>query len=157
MAGKRLIKKYANRRLYDATSKKHLTLEELGKLIVDGEDIEIVDDKSGDDITRQVLLQVIAEQEQGGQPMFSAALLQTLIRFYGNPMQGLMSTYLENSVATFMQQQEKWQTQMGKWLAETPMATMAELTKKNLDAWQTMQESLFGGLRGGRKADEEDQ
>ena len=156
MAAKRLIKKYANRRLYDATSKKHLTLEELGKLIVEGEDIEIIDDKSGEDITRQVLLQVIAEQEQGGQPMFSSDLLQTLIRFYGNPMQGLMSTYLENSVATFMQQQEEWQAQMGKWLAETPMATMAELTKKNLDVFQSMQESLFGAFGKDRKPDEED-
>ena len=106
MTKERLIKKYANRRLYDASISKHVTLEDIRDLIVRGEKIRVVEDKTGEDITRLILLQVIADQEQFGRPILSTALLETLIRFYGNSLQTFLSAYLEKSVETFIHEQE---------------------------------------------------
>ena len=142
MAKERLIKKYANRRLYDASQSRHVTLEDIREFIVQGEKITVVEDKSGEDITRLILLQVIAEQEQFGKPILSSQLLESIIRFYGNGMQEFMSRYLEKSVETFTRQQESLQAQISKLMANAPMTTMAELTKQNLDYWTRMQESV---------------
>jgi len=95
MSKERLIKKYANRRLYDASISKHVTLEDIRDLIVRGEKIKVVEDKSGEDITRLILLQVIAEQEQFGKPILTTQLLESIIRYYGGPMQDFMARYLE--------------------------------------------------------------
>jgi polyhydroxyalkanoate synthesis repressor PhaR len=105
MGAERVIKKYANRRLYDATVSRHVTLEDIRTLIVQGEKIRVIEDKSGEDITRLILLHVIAEQEQFGQPMFSTALLESIIRFYGNALQEFMARHLEQSVDGFLRQQ----------------------------------------------------
>ena len=129
MTKERLIKKYANRRLYDASISKHVTLEDIRDLIVRGEKIRVVEDKSGEDITRLILLQVIAEQEQFGKPILTTQLLESIIRYYGGPMQDFMAGYLEQSVAAFMQQQENVQQQISQMLttAPPPMNAMAEL------------------------------
>ena len=142
MAKERLIKKYANRRLYDASQSRHVTLEDIREFIVQGEKVTVVEDKSGEDITRLILLQVIAEQEQFGKPILSSQLLESIIRFYGNGMQEFMTRYLEKSVETFTRQQETLQTQISKLMANAPMTTMAELAKQNLDYWAKMQESM---------------
>ncbi len=89
MQQERLIRKYANRRLYDTVGSRHVTLEDLRQLIVAGQRIKVVDDKSGDDLTRAVLLQIIAEQEQFGAPVLNTELLEMIIRFYGRPMQAM--------------------------------------------------------------------
>src|ERR1700759_2540956 len=102
MANERVIKKYANRRLYDATGSRHVTLEDIRKMIVAGDKVKIVDDKSGEDLTRAVLLQVIAEQEQFGTPVLSTELLESIIRFYGNPVQEMLTRYMEQSVGTLL-------------------------------------------------------
>ena len=83
----RTIKKYANRRLYDTEASRHVTLDGIRQLVAGGEDVMVIDDTSGQDITRSILLQVISEQEQGGRPILSAEMLKQIIRFYGNPMQ----------------------------------------------------------------------
>ena len=142
MTKERLIKKYANRRLYDASQSRHVTLEDIREFIVQGEKVTVVEDKSGDDITRLILLQVIAEQEQFGKPILSTPLLESIIRFYGNGMQDFMTRYLEKSVETFTRQQETLQTQVAKLMANAPMTTVAELAKQNLDYWTKMQESM---------------
>jgi polyhydroxyalkanoate synthesis repressor PhaR len=142
MTKERLIKKYANRRLYDASQSRHVTLEDIREFIVQGEKVTVVEDKTGDDITRLILLQVIAEQEQFGKPILSSQLLESIIRFYGNGMQEFMTRYLEKSVETFTHQQETLQTQVAKLVANAPMTTMAELAKQNLDYWTKMQESM---------------
>jgi polyhydroxyalkanoate synthesis repressor PhaR len=142
MAKERLIKKYANRRLYDASQSRHVTLEDIREFIIQGEKIAVVEDKSGEDITRLILLQVIAEQEQFGKPILSTPLLESIIRFYGNGMQEFMSRYLEKSVETFSRQQETLQTQISKLMANAPVTTMGELAKQNLDYWTRMQESV---------------
>src|SRR5688572_7164751 len=98
----RVIKKYANRRLYDASQSKHITLDDIRTMIISGERIKVVEDKTNEDITRLILLQVIADQEQLGRPILSTPLLEALIRFYGNAQQGFLSDHLEKSVASFV-------------------------------------------------------
>jgi polyhydroxyalkanoate synthesis repressor PhaR len=97
MPQERLIRKYSNRRLYDTGASRHVTLEDLRQLVVSGERIKVVDDKTGEDLTRSVLLQIIAEQEQFGAPVLGCDLLEMIIRFYGGPMQALLSRYLEQA------------------------------------------------------------
>ena len=138
----RVIKKYANRRLYDTAASKHVTLSDIRKMIVEGFDIQIIEDTSGDDITRPLLLQIIAEQEQSaGQPILSEMLLSQLIRFYGNPMQGLMAQYLQKSVSTFVKQQSTVQEQMQHMLSNTPIDTMRELVSQNMKTWDSVMKS----------------
>jgi len=147
MPSERVIKKYANRRLYDAAESRHVTLEDLRKLIVQGEKIKIVDDKSGEDLTRSILLQIIADQEQFGQPILSTQTLESIIRFYGDAMQGFMGRYLEQSVATFVGQQQALQSQLTKMVSGTPLASMADIAQANLAMWQQMQENFAAALR----------
>lgn len=151
MSDERLIKKYANRRLYDASQSRHITLDDIRALIVGGEKIKVVDDKTGEDITRHILLQVIADQEQFGRPILSTPVLESLIRFYGNAMQGFLSSYLEKSVETFMHQQDLMQSQIAKLMNNTPLSTMAELTRQNLEAWTKMQGSVFSAFKPPRE------
>jgi polyhydroxyalkanoate synthesis repressor PhaR len=101
MSKERLIKKYANRRLYDASISKHVTLEDIRALIVRGEKIRVVEDKTGEDITRLILLQVIAEQEHGAQPIMSREFLSQVIRSYGTPVQSGIAGALDQSVRQF--------------------------------------------------------
>jgi polyhydroxyalkanoate synthesis repressor PhaR len=141
----RVIRKYANRRLYDATASKHVTLEDIRRLIAGGEQVQVVDDRSGEDLTRAVLLQIIAEQEQFGSPVLSVQLLEGIIRFYGNPVQDMLSRYLEQSLGSVMQQQRTVQEQMAKAM-ETPLAPLAELTRHNMEMWNRMQAQLLAAL-----------
>lgn len=148
MSQERLIKKYANRRLYDASISKHVTLEDIRDLIIRGEKIRVVEDKTGEDITRLILLQVIAEQEQFGKPILTTQLLESIIRYYGGPMQDFMARYLEQSVAAFMRQQDSVQQQISQMLnkAPPPMNAMAELTRQNMELWNRMQEGMLAML-----------
>jgi polyhydroxyalkanoate synthesis repressor PhaR len=116
-----------------------VTLEDLRQLIVAGEHIKVVDDKSGDDLTRAVLLQIIAEQEQFGAPVFSPELLEMIIRFYGRPMQATISRYLEQSFSTLLRQQEAMQAEMTKALQASPLAPWADLARTNMQLWEQMQ------------------
>ena len=156
MSQERLIKKYANRRLYDASQSRHITLDDIRGLIVKGEKVRIVEDKTGHDITRHILLQVIAEQEQFGCPILSTTVLESIIRFYGNPMQGFLAGFLEKSVETFLHQQESVQAQISKIVAHTPLATMADLTRQNIDALAKMQESMLSAILPKREKSKDD-
>jgi polyhydroxyalkanoate synthesis repressor PhaR len=146
MSQERQIKKYANRRLYDASQSRHITLDDIRALIVKGEKIRVVEDKTGQDITRHILLQVIAEQEQFGRPILSTTVLESIIRFYGNSMQGFLASFLEKSIETFLHQQENVQAQISKIVSNTPLATMADLTRANLEALSKVQESMLNAL-----------
>lgn len=146
----RTIKKYANRRLYDTHASKHVTLEGIRQLVVDGEDIVVVDDTTGQDITRSILLQVIAEQEQGGRPILSAGMLRHIVRFYGNPMQEFLAQYLESSVEAFLNQQKGMQDQFRDLLAKTPMATMQGMAARNMGAWADMQKAFLDAMVAGQ-------
>jgi polyhydroxyalkanoate synthesis repressor PhaR len=103
----RLIKKYPNRRLYDTQTSTYITLADVKQLVLDHENFQVLDAKSGEDLTRPILLQIILEEEAGGVPMFSAQMLSQVIRFYGNAMQGMMGSYLEKNIQAFIDIQGK--------------------------------------------------
>lgn len=153
MSQERLIKKYANRRLYDASQSRHITLDDIRNLIVKGEKIRVVEDKTGHDITRHILLQVIAEQEQFGRPILSTPVLEAIIRFYGNSMQGLLAAFLEKSIEVFLRQQEVVQNQISKIVAHTPLSTVADITRQNLESLAKMQESMLNAILSRRDKD----
>jgi polyhydroxyalkanoate synthesis repressor PhaR len=151
MATEHLIRKYANRRLYDATDSRHVTLEDIRRLLVNGHRVKVVDDKGGEDLTRAVLLQIIAEQEQFGVPVLSTELLEAIIRFYGNPVQSLLAQYLEQSVGALLRQQQIMQSEMAKAL-ESPFAPVADLARRNMELWMKMQASMLASMNPGASA-----
>ena len=105
--GLRVLKKYPNRRLYDTRHSSYITLADVKQMVLDGEAFEVRDAKSGEDLTRSILLQIILEEETGGVPMFSAQVLAQIIRFYGHAMQGMMGAYLEKNLQTFVDMQTR--------------------------------------------------
>lgn len=136
--GVRTIKKYPNRRLYDTTSSTYVTLAEIKKLIMLATPMVVLDAKTGEDLTRAILLQIILEEESAGVPMFSEAVLSNIIRFYGHSMQGYMGSYLENHVQSFMD----WQSKLG----ESSPALSPEVWSQFMQ-WQTpLMHSMFSGL-----------
>lgn len=145
MAQERLIRKYANRRLYDATSSRHVTLEDIRKMVCAGDRIKVVEDKTGDDVTRSLLLQIIAAQEQFGRPVLSTELLEAAIRFYGSPMQDMLTQYLEQTIGSLLRQQDVMRAEMAKAL-ESPMAPIADLARQNMELWARMQASMFSAF-----------
>ncbi len=104
----RVLKKYPNRRLYDTRSSSYITLADVKGMVLSGEDFEVRDAKSGEDLTRSILLQIILEEESGGVPMFSTEALAQIIRFYGHAMQGMMGTLLEKNVQAFAELQARF-------------------------------------------------
>ncbi len=146
MSATRVIKKYPNRRLYDTEISSYITIEDVRQLIVDGEEFEVIDAKSGTDLTRQVLLQIISEHEQEGTPILSTRLLSQIIRFYGDSLQGFMGNYLDQSMQAFMDQQHQFRKQMGGLLDQTPWAMMNKLTERNMEMWQEFQRNLTGSV-----------
>ena len=145
----RIIKKYPNRRLYDTEISSYITIEDVRQLILDGESFEVRDAKTGEDLTRQVLLQIIAEQEQGGEPVLSTQLLSQIIRFYGDSMQGFMGNYLERSMQLFLDQQTQFRQQIGGMIGQTPWTVMNQMAERNLDAWTQFQKFMAGQAANG--------
>lgn len=139
----RIIKKYANRRLYDTVDSKYVTLKDIKIIITLGHDVQIIDDTSNEDITRGLLMQILSEQELGGRPILSKAVLKQLIRFYGHPMQDMMSSYISTSVNQFMGQLESMQTQMEALLEASPFSNLQEFTTKNMQAMVDFQKQFF--------------
>lgn len=107
VGNQRIIKKYPNRRLYDTNTSSYITLAEVKQLVMDSEPVVIRDAKTNEDLTRSILLQIILEEEAGGAPMFSEAMLANIIRFYGHAMQGFMGSYIEKNVQMFTDFQSK--------------------------------------------------
>jgi polyhydroxyalkanoate synthesis repressor PhaR len=140
-----LIRKYANRRLYDATASRHVTLEDIRKVIVGGAKVKVVDDKSGEDITRATLLNIIASQEQFGRPVLSDQMLEAIIRFYGHPVQEMLTRYLEQSIGALLRQQKAMQAEMARVL-ETPTAPLAELARQNMELWSKIQGAMISAI-----------
>jgi polyhydroxyalkanoate synthesis repressor PhaR len=147
MKSERVIRKYSNRRLYDTGGSRHVTLDDLRQLVIQGEKLKVVDDKSGEDLTRSVLLQIIAEQEQFGLPVLGSDLLEMIIRFYGGPMQALLSRYLEQAFTAMLRQQAAMQSEMAKAL-QSPFAPIAELARKNMEIWEQMQAATREAFAG---------
>ncbi|HYC48938.1 MAG TPA: polyhydroxyalkanoate synthesis repressor PhaR [Burkholderiales bacterium] len=117
----RIIKKYPNRRLYDTETSSYITLADVKKLVLDHVDFRVEDAKSKEDLTRSILLQIILEEESAGAPMFSSDMLSQIIRFYGNAMQGMMGSYLEKNIHTFIEIQKRLQDQSRQLYGQNPM------------------------------------
>jgi polyhydroxyalkanoate synthesis repressor PhaR len=131
------IKKYANRRLYNTGTSTYVTLEDLASMVKEGEDFLVYDAKSGDDITRSVLAQIIFEQEnKAGQNLLPTTFLRQLIRFYGDSMQMVVPKYLEQSIDTLTREQEKFRKQLANTFSGTPFAPLEEHVRRNMELFQ---------------------
>lgn len=131
------IKKYANRRLYNTGTSSYVTLEDLAAMVKNGEDFVVYDAKTGEDITRQVLAQIIFEQEnKEGQNLLPIAFLRQLIRFYGDSMQMLVPRYLELSLEALAREQEKFRNQLAQAFGVTPFAPFEELARRNMEMFE---------------------
>jgi polyhydroxyalkanoate synthesis repressor PhaR len=131
------IKKYANRRLYNTGTSTYVTLEDLASMVKDGEDFLVYDAKTGDDITRSVLAQIIFEQEnKAGQNLLPTTFLRQLIRFYGDSMQMVVPRYLEQSIDTLTREQEKFRRQLTDTFSGTPFAPLEEHVRRNMELFQ---------------------
>lgn len=139
MNDERIIKKYPNRRLYDTETSKYITVSDVREMVLQGIRFKVIDSNTKEDITRQVLIQIIIEEETGGEPLFSAEMLSQLIRFYGGTMQGLFARYLEESFNMLSRQQEE----LARSVPKSPMEAFADLTQKNLEMWNDLQQSFF--------------
>jgi polyhydroxyalkanoate synthesis repressor PhaR len=142
MAEERIIKKYANRRLYDTADSRYIALDDVRQLVAGGEQFRVIDARSGEDITRSILLQIIVEQEEKGQPMLSTRLLEQIIVNYGDTLQSFVGTYLEKSMDAFMRQQRTLQDQMESMLRMAPSSVLKEMAERNLELWKSMQENI---------------
>jgi polyhydroxyalkanoate synthesis repressor PhaR len=132
------IKKYANRRLYNTGTSTYVTLEDLAAMVKKGEDFVVYDAKSGEEITRSVLTQIIFEQEnkEGGQNLLPIAFLRQLIRFYGDSMQMLVPRYLEVSIDSLTREQEKFRNQITQAFGGGPFAPIEEQVRRNMEMFE---------------------
>lgn len=144
MAEARIIKKYPNRRLYDTELSRYITLSDVRELVLKGVDFRVVAANSDEDLTRSILLQIIIEQESGGEPLFTTEVLSKMIRFYGDTVQGAFTSYLEKSLALFMEQQKLMQDQVRNVFGGgNPLNAMTQLTQRNLEIWKEIQENFL--------------
>ena len=134
----RIIKKYPNRRLYDTAISSYITLADVKRLVLDGVDFQVVDAKSRDDLTRTILLQIISEEEEGGEPIFSSELLAQIIRSYGGNMQNLLTDYLEKSMDMWAEQQRAFREQTRDFMDSNPMTMLTQIAERNLAVWRRM-------------------
>lgn len=151
----RIIKKYANRRLYDTHESCYITLEELKKLITNGHTVQIVDAKSKKDISREVLLQLVAEQESVGTPILNETILTSMIQFYGHPLQKLASQYLELALEQLQNQRGQLSEQM-QTIMQSPVDLVKDMTRQNLEWMKTLQQTFLGAIQPPGKPDPED-
>jgi polyhydroxyalkanoate synthesis repressor PhaR len=156
MSELRTIKKYPNRRLYDTVESRYITLADIRRLVIERVDFVVIDKKSQEDITRSILLQVIAEQEHGGEPLMSRDFLSQIIRSYGGATQGMIGSYLEQSLKLFAGQQRDAR-ERNKDADATSLSNnlaMNHLAQKNYQRWRQVQDEIYRTLlnagRGGR-------
>jgi polyhydroxyalkanoate synthesis repressor PhaR len=160
----RVLKKYPNRRLYDTYTSSYITLSDVKKMVLDSTVFEVLDAKTGENLTRSILLQIILEEETGGVPMFTTPLLEQIIRFYGNAMQGAMGSYLEKNLQTFGELQarfaeqskglafspELWTSFLGKQPGAVPdlVGGYVEQSKHLLEQMTEQMQKAFPGMPG---------
>jgi polyhydroxyalkanoate synthesis repressor PhaR len=139
MKDERIIKKYPNRRLYDTEVSRYITLADVRDLVMNCTTFKVVDTANDNDITRSILLQIMLEEESGGEPLFSATMLSQIIRFYGGTLQGMFARYLEGSLDLFSKQHHE----LVRSLGETPFDAMTRMTQKNVELWSEIQSELM--------------
>ncbi len=149
-----IIKKYANRRLYNTDTSSYITLDDLAVMVRENVDFQVLDAKSGDDITHTILTQIIVEEESHGTQMLPVSFLRDLISMYGNSMQSMMPSYLEASMVNFRKNRDQLQAAFAKGLEANPLAKIAEA---NLKMMQNAAEVLIPGARKSAKPDQTDE
>ncbi|MDX1975154.1 MAG: polyhydroxyalkanoate synthesis repressor PhaR [Rickettsiales bacterium] len=155
-----IIKKYANRRLYDTETSAYITLEDLCDRVKIGKDFVVLDAKTNQDLTSQVLTQIIFEQETKGNTLLPIEFLRTVIRFYDNRLHGVLQHYLDASVQTFMRNHENMQNAVGKaFEGMSPIVQFEEMTRQNVAFFEKAMTMFtpFGNYFGGEEAQQEEQ
>lgn len=138
MSEARIIKKYPNRRLYDTAISSYITLADVKTLVIDGVDFQVIDAKTKADLTRSILLQIIAEEEEGGEPIFSSDLLARIIRSYGGSEQNMLTSYLEKSMELWLEQQRVFRERTRSLMDSSPIGMLTQFAERNLAMWQAM-------------------
>lgn len=155
MSESRIIKKYPNRRLYDTEESRYITLADIRRLVVEKVDFVVVEKKTGKDITRSIMLQVISEQEQSGEPIMSRDFLSQIIRSYGSAMQGMVGGYLDQSLRLFMGQQHQLRERVKEAVGVDPVGMVAGIAQKNYLRWKALQEEIFRNFVASRHEHED--
>ncbi|MGH8496577.1 MAG: polyhydroxyalkanoate synthesis repressor PhaR [Gammaproteobacteria bacterium] len=150
MTQPRIIKKYPNRRLYDTEQSHYITLADIRRLVLERIDFVVIDKRSQEDITRSILLQVIAEQEQRGQPIMSRDFLAQLIRSYDDAMQGVVGSFLEQSMKLFTSQRQQIRERVEGVVGRDPAGMVADIAQQNYASWRSVQDEIFRTLSGAR-------
>jgi polyhydroxyalkanoate synthesis repressor PhaR len=135
----RIIKKYPNRRLYDTAISRYITLKDVKNLVKQHVTFHIQDAKTGEDITHSIFLQIILEQEEKGEPIFTSEMLAQLIRFYGDTLQSTIANYFEKSLVLFAKQQDELRKNM-----YNPVSFMTDIAEQNIKLWKDLQDNFFG-------------
>ncbi|MCP5278631.1 MAG: polyhydroxyalkanoate synthesis repressor PhaR [Thiobacillus sp.] len=157
MTDDRLIKKYPNRRLYDTSESRYITLEEVKKLVMASIPFRVVDSQTEADLTRSILLQIIMEQESGGRPLFTVAMLERFIRFYGDATQAALTSFLDMSLDMFLKQQHAINEHMqGPWTSN-PMDFWMKLGQQNMGLWKEMESNFQKAMGANAPKDEKDE
>lgn len=142
----RVIKKYPNRRLYDTVESRYITLADIRRLVMEKIDFVVIDKKTQEDITRAILLQVIAEQEHSGEPLMSQDFLSQIIRSYGGAMHGVVGSYLEQSLKLLAGQQQQMRDHMRSAMGPEVCDSIAHLTQTNLEHWRSVQDEIYRAM-----------
>jgi polyhydroxyalkanoate synthesis repressor PhaR len=139
MPNARIIKKYPNRRLYDTQLSRYITLADVRDLVMEGIQFRVLDTTNEADLTRAILLQIMLEEETGGEPLFTAGMLAQIIRFYGGTLQGVFTRYLEHSLDAFAEQQKH----MVETWGERPLDALGRMTQRNIALWADAQKNFL--------------
>lgn len=144
MSEERLIKKYPNRRLYDTSVSTYITIEQVRDMVLKEIPFKVIEQKTGEDITRNILMQIIMDQETDGQPMFTIDMLNKFIRSYGTETQQYFTDFMAQGLNMFTEHQQLIAKKMNDAFKGTPMELWAEMGQQQIKAWQDMQKSIFG-------------
>jgi polyhydroxyalkanoate synthesis repressor PhaR len=145
-ANARVIRKYPNRRLYDTAESRYVTLADIRRLVVEGIDFVVLERKTQQDITRSILLQVIAEQEGGGESLMSRDFLSQVIRSYGSGLQEFVGRYLDESLQLFVREQRELRDRFKSVVGIDPVETVTAVAQRNYQRGRALQEEVFGRL-----------
>jgi len=146
MSDPRVIKKYPNRRLYDTVESRYITLADIRRLVIERIEFVVIDKKTQSDITHSILLQVIAEQESHSPPLLSREFLSQVIRNYGEGAQGVLATYLEQSLRLFSAQQRELRDRIRQVTGADALETVAAMAERNYQRWRSVQDDIFRTL-----------
>ncbi|OGT82735.1 MAG: polyhydroxyalkanoate synthesis repressor PhaR [Gammaproteobacteria bacterium RIFCSPLOWO2_12_FULL_52_10] len=154
MAEAKIIKKYPNRSLYDTSQSKYISLTDLQQYVLEDTPFIVQEAKSKIDITRQVLLQIISEEENAGRPIFTTDVLRRFIRIYGNSAAGSFSTYIEQMSSLLDQQTRQFWEQLSARQDLSPVTTWTEIANRNMEIWQETQDKLLRASGLNRKSED---